>query len=216
MTIAPPPPSAPVLVESPGAAVFTTVCFNCHGIQADSHGLLADEITNLTGGDARVANLRDGLLGPLSQPGSNRDLVFGADATKLGITADDLSSRYVAWMTLGGTVKHLPQDVLTEVSQSPVFGMVRQHIDLEGTPDMLRLGLSICEQLVGSDPSLTTYTLEKLIGTGLMGWSDNTGLIDKTGDAEMWLMLCNLGNRPIVRVPFPSGGSWTATSRRGT
>jgi hypothetical protein len=210
MAVAPPAPTAPVLVESPGAAIFTTVCFNCHGIQADSQGLLSDEITNLTGGGARVANLRDGLLGPLSAPGTNREMMFGQDAAKLGITTDDLTSRYIAWMALGGTEKHLPQDVLNEVSQSPVFGIVRQHFDHEGTPDMLRLALQLCKQLVPADTDYTTYTLGSLIGTGQMGWSHNTGLVDSNGDAEMWLTLCNLGNRPIVRVATVP--QWTASS----
>ena len=40
-----------------------------------------------------------------------------------------------------------------------------------------------------------------------MGWSDNTGLVDTNGDAEMWLRLCNLNNRPIVRVR--SDAQWT-------
>jgi len=212
MSVAPPPANAPVLVESAGASVFTTVCFNCHGIQADSNGLLSDEITNLTGGDARVANLRDGLLGPLGQPGANRTAVFGAAATTLGLTVDDVTARYMAWMTLGGTEKHLPQDVLTEVSQSPVLGQVRSHVTLEGTPDMLRLGLSLCEQIASSDPSQTTYGLSQFVATGRMGWSDNTGLIDSNGDAEMWLRLCNLGNRPIVRVPTAPQGIWKATT----
>jgi mono/diheme cytochrome c family protein len=214
MTVAPPPANAPVFVETPGAAVFTTVCFNCHGIQADSKGLLSDEITNLTGGDARVANLRDGLLGPTATPGMNRTATFGAAATTLGITTDDLTARYMAWMTLGGTEKHLPQDVLTEVSQSPVVGQVRAHIDLQGTPDMLRLGLSLCEQVGDSDPSgsLKQFRLSKFVATGRMGWSDFSGLVDSNGDAEMWLKLCNLGNRPFVRVPSLDGGVWTATT----
>jgi mono/diheme cytochrome c family protein len=209
MTVAPPAPNAPVVVESAGAAVFTTVCFNCHGLQADSQGLLADEITTLTGGAARVANLRDGLLGPLSQPGGNREMIFGADAATLGITADDLGGRYVAWMTLGGTAKHLPQEVLTAVAQSPVIGVVRSNIPLSGTPDMLKLGLSICEEIASAQGNQTPFTLAKFVTTGRMGWSDTTGLVDQNGDAEMWLKLCNLNNRPIVRVPSIS---WTAKS----
>ena len=98
MSVNPPPANAPVYVESYGSAVFNTVCFNCHGVNADSKGLLADEITLLTGGDARVADFRDGLFGPVAQPGTNRDRVFGDTATTLGITADDLSARYMAWM----------------------------------------------------------------------------------------------------------------------
>jgi mono/diheme cytochrome c family protein len=216
MSIAPTPANAPVYVESSGAAVFTTVCFNCHGIEADSKGLLADEITNLTGGDARVANLRDGLLGPITAPGMNRGSVFGAAAATLGLNSDDLAARYMAWMTLGGTEKHLPQDVLTEVSQSPVVGQVRAHIDLEGTPDMLRLGLSLCEQIADSDPNglPLQFDLSNLQATGRIGWSKFSGLVDSNGDAEMWLRLCNLGNRPFVRVPIVSG-PWTATTGVG-
>lgn len=217
MTVAPPAANAPVFVESPGAAVFTTVCFNCHGIQADSKGLLADEITNLTGGDARVANLRDGLLGPTTAPGMNRQATFGDAAAMLGITTDDLTARYMAWMTLGGTEKHLPQDVLTEVSQSPVIGQVRAHVDLQGTPDMLRLGLSLCEQVADSDPSgaAIQFTLGKFVASGRVDWSDFSGLVDSNGDAEMWVKLCNLGNRPFVRVPNVDGNVWTATSTTG-
>ncbi len=63
-----PPDNAPVFVESSGAAIFTTICFNCHGPNADAQGLLADEISSLTGGDARVADFRDGFLGPVSAP----------------------------------------------------------------------------------------------------------------------------------------------------
>jgi mono/diheme cytochrome c family protein len=208
----PPAADAPVFVESAGAAVFTTVCFNCHGIEADSNGLLADEITNLTGGSARVANLRDGLFGPEAVPDQNRQRVFGPDAATLGIGADDLAARYVAWMTLGGTQKHLPQDVLNEVSLSPVVGTVRSHLSLQGTPDMLRLGLQLCEQIAGADPNVSQLPLDKFVDTGAMGWSRSTGLVDTNGDAEMWLRLCNLHNRPIVRVPIVPGGTWTATT----
>ena len=211
MSVAPPKPAnAPVYVASAGAAVFTTICFNCHGIQADSKGLLADAISNLTGGDARVANLRDGLLGPTTEPGMNREAVFGSAAATLGLATDDLASRYVAWMTLGGTEKHLPQDVLTEVSVSRVVGKVRSHIDQQGTPDMLKLGLTLCGQIADSDPNYRQqFGLDNLQATGQIGWSKFSGLIDSNGDAEMWLRLCNLGNRQFVRVPSVDGGSWT-------
>ena len=45
--------SAPVYVQSLGAAVFTNICVNCHGPAADAKGLLADEISIMTGGGAR-------------------------------------------------------------------------------------------------------------------------------------------------------------------
>jgi mono/diheme cytochrome c family protein len=207
----PPPDNAPVFVESSGAAIFTTVCFNCHGINADSRGLLADEITDLTGGDARVADFRDGFLGPVTSPGMNRTAVFGDAATTLGLTVDDLSARYMAWMALGGTTKHLPQDVLNEVALSPVLGQVRAHVALQGTPDMLRLALDLCEQVAESDINGTSIGLTYLITSGRMGWSQYTGLVDSNGDADMWLRLCNLGNRQFVRALIPNG-PWTATT----
>ncbi|HVZ88874.1 MAG TPA: hypothetical protein VHG72_18030 [Polyangia bacterium] len=211
MTVAPPPANAPVLVESPGAAVFTTVCYNCHGLRADAQGLLADEISTLTGGDARVANLRDGLLGPVTSPGANRTPVFGPSATTLGITTDDLTARYMAWMTLGGTEKHLPQDILNEVAVSPVFGLVRDHIIQIGSPNMLQLGLTLCEQILGIDAYVNQVPLNYLFDSGRIGWSNFSGLIEATGDADMWLKLCSLGNRPVVRVllPISSNPAWT-------
>ena len=208
-----PAASAPVYMAAPGAAIFTSVCFNCHGINADSKGLLADEITDLTGGDARVANFRDGFLGPTSAPGTARQAVFGPSAQTLGITTDDLSARYMAWMALGGTQKHLPQDILAEVSASLVLGQQRSHISVNGTPDMLKLGLTLCEQIADADPeNETNFGVGTLATSGRIEWSQISGLIDANGDAEMWLRLCSLGNPQIVRVVQPPQGTWTATT----
>jgi mono/diheme cytochrome c family protein len=214
MDIRAPAATAPVYYQTPGAAVFTTICFNCHGLKADSKGLLAEEISTLTGGDARVANFRDGLFGPVTQPGMNRARVFGPAAGTLGggVTADDLASRYLAWMALGGTAKHLPQDVLVQVAQAPVLGNLRQNISPTGTPDMLRLGLQLCSQVATSDEDVPQLPLADLFGTGRIAWSKETGLIDTTGDAEMWLRLCSMGNRPLVRVPLVSNGWSSATT----
>lgn len=210
-----PPPSAPVYMESPGGAIFRSICFNCHGVNADSKGLLADEITNITGGDARVANFRDGLFGKVETPGSNRELVFGPDAVTLGIATDDLAARYVAWMALGGTSKHLPVDVLNQVSLAPVLGQTRSHVTTQGTPDMLRLGLDLCGQIVLAADSVADHAIPftDLLSQGRYKWSAYTGLIDGNGDAELWLKLCSLNNRPIVRVIGPPDGGWKDGSR---
>jgi mono/diheme cytochrome c family protein len=219
MDVAQPPDSAPVYMESYGAAVFTTVCYNCHGENADSKGLLADEIAVMTGGDARVANFRDGFFGPVSAPGTNRNRVFGPGATTLGggVSADDVAARYMAWMALGGTSKHLPQDVLNQVSDSPVLGTLRPLNSLGGTADMLRLGLDLCSQIATSTQNVQTVSLGDLISTGRYSWGRQSGLVDSNGDADMWMHLCNLGNRPMVRVAFgpDSGGGWSATSNAG-
>jgi hypothetical protein len=209
-----PPPTAPVYVESPGAAVFTSICYNCHGQNADSRGLLAEEISTLTGGDARVANFRDGLFGPPSTPGGNRSRVFDPAAAKVvggGVTGDDLAARYLAWMALGGTSKFLPSAVLTQVTQAPVLGVLRQHISPKGTPDMLRLGLQLCSQLAASEEYVQSIHLSEIFAGQPIAWSSYTALVDRNYDAEMWLRLCSLGNRPLVRVPLVSNGRWTTS-----
>jgi mono/diheme cytochrome c family protein len=219
MTIASPAATAPVYVESPGAAVFTSICYNCHGQNADSKGLLAEEISTLTGGGARVANFRDGLFGPVTMPGQNRSKVFDPSAAKVmgpKVTGDDLAARYLAWMALGGTSKFLPTDVLTQVSQSPVLGVLRgDHISPTGTPDMLRLGLELCSQLAASEEHAQQIGLSDLFTGNPIRWNSYTALVDRNYDAEMWLRLCSLGNRPLVRVPLVSGEGWTATTGVG-
>jgi mono/diheme cytochrome c family protein len=207
MDVANAPPAAPVYVESAGAAVFTTICYNCHGVQADSKGLLADAIVNFTGGDARVANFRDGLFGPVSDPGAHRTRVF-KDFAINGITPDDLAVRYMAYMALGGTQKHLPLEVLHHVAAAPVFGKLRANLAQVGSPDMLQVGLTLCEQLASAFAysALTPKILVSDLQQGRIRWSQYTGLIDTSGDAEMWLKLCTLGNRPLVHVVDP--GPW--------
>ena len=203
------PPTAPVFMQSPGAAVFTTVCYNCHGVRADSKGLLSAAIVTLTGGDARVANFRDGLFGPVSDPGANRTSVFKDAADKIQLTPDDLAVRYVSYMALGGTQKHLPQAVLRQVAQAPVFGLLRKNLSLLGSADMLQVGLALCNQIATATPDVKLPASELV--QGRFKWSDHTGLIDTTGDAEMWLKLCSFGNRPLVRV-VTAENNWTEDS----
>jgi hypothetical protein len=177
-------------------------------VNADSKGLLADAIVNMTGGDARVANFRDGLFGPVAGPGANRARIFGDAAGGLGLGSDDLAARYMAWMALGGTEKHLPQDVLAQVSLAPVLGQVRAHIATQGTPDMLKLGLDLCGQIATSTGALNSLPMTEFVSTGRYAWSKYSGLVDRNGDAEMWMKLCSLNNRPIVRVPALPEGAW--------
>ena len=179
----------------------------CHGINADSKGLLADEITTLTGGDARVADFRDGLFGPVSAPGTNRDRVFApAAATLVGVTSDDLGARYMAWIALGGTEKHLPEDILTEVFT--IAGSrpdSSSHGSPGGRPTCFGSGSPFASRSWGRTRSRPSCQQPTSSQPGGMGWSTYTGLVDSNGDAEMWLRLCNLGNRAIVHVPVLSG-----------
>jgi mono/diheme cytochrome c family protein len=210
MDIAHADPNAPVYLQAPGAEVFTTVCVNCHGPKADSHGLLSDAIMMMTGGDARVADLRDGLFGPLTNPGGNRMRVFGANATST-VTDDDWASRYLAWMTLGGTQRRLPPALLNIVAAQKVFGAGRasNQISPTGSPNMLKLAKELC---LNALPAVdANYDLTPLFRSGRLDWGSQTGLIDVNGDAEMWLRLCALNNRKVVRVPFVS--DWTTATK---
>jgi hypothetical protein len=90
---------------------------------------------------------------------------------------------------------------------------VRSRTSVTGTPDMLRLGLELCTQVppaganVGAH-GLGTMTLDNFFANGRVDWSNQTGLIDVNGDAEMWLRLCSLKNRKIVRV-IDNDNAWT-------
>lgn len=195
---------APVYMQSPGAALFGTICVNCHGPAADSDGLLAEAITAMTGGEARVANLRDGLFGPLGRPGDNRPRVFVPTATTSSLTPDDWAARYMAWMALGGTQRVLPPAILSIVAATRVVGESRasNRISPTGSPNMLRLAQELCTHVLPAQLGVGGDLDAEFFRTGSLNWGALTGLIDRNGDAEMWQRLCSMGNRPVVRVPF--------------
>jgi hypothetical protein len=205
MDVRAPAPAAdnPVYMQSPGASVFGEICINCHGPKFDSRGRQADTLFLMTGGDTRVANLRDGLLGPTTMPGMNRDAVFGhyADATK-HITGDDWAARYVAWMGLGGTQRVIPAAILNVVSAAAVLGEERPNAyDATATSaNMLSIAQTLCAQTIGYTPvGGVAFDLVH----GRINHADSqkgTSLISDMGDAEMWLKLCGYENQPPVRV----------------
>jgi mono/diheme cytochrome c family protein len=226
-------PNAPVYFESPGAAVFTNICINCHGPLADAKGLLADEISIMTGGGARVANFRSGLFGPIDAPGANRQRVFGAAALEalepdggapdagpldgaapgagpLAASPDALGARYMAWMALGGTSKSIPQGLLTVVASTPVAGERRSSLLTRASPNMLQLVQELCTHVAPKEALPLTPAFFQRGVTGLD--LDQHGLITKNGDADLWLRVCSLNNRPVVRVIGPDGGTWSASS----
>jgi hypothetical protein len=217
MSIASPPPdpSAPVYTQSPGAAVFTNICINCHGPQGDAKGLLADEISIMTGGDAHVANFRIGLFGPADSPGENRVQIFSPPTVVAGTgSPDDYGARYMAWMALGGTQKQIPPALLTIVATTPVLGAVRG-FTTAGTPNMLELAQQLCTHVLPADVNVAEPTLDVLLyRRGLLDLTGSTtDIIGTNGDMELWLQLCGLDNRQIVRAVLPVTGTWTAATR---
>jgi mono/diheme cytochrome c family protein len=201
-------PDAPVYLESPGAAVFSNICINCHGPQADAKGLLADEISLMTGGNARVADFRSGLFGPESAPGMNRTALFSPPnvPADFSATPDDLTARYMSWMALGGTKVQLPPQLLQVVAATQVAGTSRANISISGSANMLQLARQLCANLLLSDPNAQFAALGQLPGLFPVHWSASTALIDKNGDAETWMRICTLNNRPIIHVLVPGAG----------
>ena len=199
-------PSAPVYLQSPGAAVFSNICINCHGPEADAKGLLADEISLMTGGNARVADFRSGLFGPEDMLGLNRTELFSPPNVPDNYPAspDDLTARYMSWMALGGTKVQLPPQLLQVVAATQVAGTSRTHNNsIVGSANMLQLARQLCANLLLSDPSNKFAVLGQLPGRFPVSWSGATPLIDKNGDAETWMKICTLNNRPIIHVLVP-------------
>jgi mono/diheme cytochrome c family protein len=207
---APPPPTAPVYEETAGAEVFKMICINCHGKRADGNGFIAQNLANLTGGLARVADFHDGFFGPSTSPGDNRHAAFGAQslpaaaaANWTGVTDDDRAARYMVWMALGGTEVIIPSDVLQIVGVTPVLGVSR---DLGTTSaNMLASAKALCASLLGSSEKPVTFTP----GLGYLDQPLNKKLLYMNGDAELWLKMCSLSNPSAVHV-IPWAGAQTA------
>ena len=116
----------PVYQISPGAQVFTFICANCHGPRADSKGRLAATIADFTGGKTRVANLRDGIFGPVTMPGESPAAVYGGEPAH-GASPDDWAARYLVFMGMGGTQRTIPAIALDTVRNVRVLGHERKH-----------------------------------------------------------------------------------------
>jgi mono/diheme cytochrome c family protein len=197
----------PVYQQSAGAAVFGEICINCHGPKYDSRGRQADNILLMTGGDTRVANLRDGLLGPVDKPGANRQRVFSAGPAPA--TYDDWAARYVAWMGLGGTQRVIPAAILNLVGTAQVLGEGRPsgYNAAVESANMLSIAQQLCRQVLGeSSNAQSTEThagFDPEIGAIIHnagGDFPGTALIEQNGDAETWLRVCSYSNSPPVRV----------------
>ena len=194
-----PSPDRPVYTLMPGAVVFNMICSNCHGPNADSHGRMADNLMTMTGGSVRVANLRDGLFGPVGT-GTNRPRVFGTSASSLGVTSDDLAARYLSWMTLGGTKAHIPPSILNIVGNTQVLGVARKANVFDSvtatSANMLATAQELCRNVLPLPGGVDSIPFRVVTGTFDYG---SSALIPTNGDAEMWQNLCSIDNPPPVR-----------------
>jgi hypothetical protein len=157
----------------------------------------------MTGGDTRVANLRDGLLGPVDHPGANRQRVFSAGPPPA--TYNDWAARYVAWMGLGGTQRVIPAAILNLVGTAQVLGEGRPsgYNAAVESANMLSIAQQLCRQTLGEASNSAVHAnFDPNIGAIIhnAGSSDDPGtaLIEQNGDAEMWQQICTYMNRPPI------------------
>jgi mono/diheme cytochrome c family protein len=220
-----PASSAPVVVETPGAYVYTQICANCHGANADGHGRLATNLTLMTAGRGIPSNFVAGMFGPPTSPGINELLNFALLPTMDGgaspwstASIDDRGARYLAWMGLGGTQLVIPAPVVQIVSTTAVFGLQRSIPQSLISGNMLSVAKALCLSLLfgTADPTAmlfhatsgaTPIDVEKVWFT--TDPSGNTlkadsNLFASNGDAELWRSVCTLANPPPVRALYGS------------
>jgi mono/diheme cytochrome c family protein len=204
-------PDAPVYEETPGASVFKMICINCHGPLADSTGRLAKNLAIMTGGNARVADFRDGFMGPVGSTltTSDRDLIFGDAALPKGAssdwvhsTTDDRAARYMSWMALGGTKAIIPTEILQIVSLTQVLGERRPYLNAGAlSANMLSTAKALCQTFFGALPGDPSQQAEFDLTTGVYGFVDRIpALINRNGDAQTWFQICARNHTSPVHV----------------
>ncbi|HVW23778.1 MAG TPA: hypothetical protein VHC69_00310 [Polyangiaceae bacterium] len=206
-----PPASAHLYMQAPGESVFDMICINCHGPKADGQGRQADTLLQMTGGNTRVADLRDGLFGPTTAPGDNRQKVFGSVA-EAGVSGDDFAARYLAWMGLGGTQRVIPASVLAVVSNTEVLGQKRKFPSQAIDANMLSTAFNLCmesspsrDDSIAFDASTHLFQLSSAFIQGASGTETN-------GDAGLWRALCTFDNPHPIAALYNKWDGTTAPS----
>jgi mono/diheme cytochrome c family protein len=204
-------------MQAPGASVFNEICINCHGPKFDSRGRQADTIMMMTGGETRVANLRDGLFGPVDNPGANRQDAFGPSATA-DVTFDDWAARYVAWMGLGGTQRVIPAPVVSVISTALVLGEPRPAAGFDPggaatkSANMLSIAKGLCFHALGRAGGSVNFDVDR---GRLTGAARVSALVVDNGDAELWKSLCGLDNPFPVAVVQVKSEQWGQPATAG-
>ena len=183
------PSETPVYMSTPGAAVFGTICINCHGPKADSQGIQAQKVAELTGGNTRVANFVVGLFGPQDDTFANRQRIFSEQDV---IAPDQMAARYMAWMGLGGTQREIPRPVLNLVANTTVLGAKRPNpLQVSVSANMLAVAEELCRSVLHATSSSFGH---------LRVDDDGSPLIVSNGEAGLWKSLCPLNNLRLLRA----------------
>ena len=191
--------TTPVYTQLPGEAIYNMVCVNCHGTSFDSLGRQSDNLMLMTGGNARVANFRNGLFGPANAAGTNRPRVYGPFAPP-GVSADDMGARYMAWMALGGTAQTIPPAILSIVSNTDVLGERRRWSLPPSSANMLDTAKTLCSAVLGVAEAEMKLDVQRL-GTSPSPVG-KLGFVTTNGDVDLWPKLCSINNPPPVRAVY--------------
>ncbi len=185
--------------QSRGEAVFRAICLNCHGKDVDSKSPLAATIVELTGGETRVANFKDGIYGPVTAPGQYAEGEFYRAGR--GGTPQDWQARYMVFMGMGGTESLIPSIALKLVSTSPFYGFAPSTGDSINDANMLESARSLCRNVLRQNWAVEHFSLvpEMLVSIekSLIGTLD---FVPGSGHYELWAGICGFQNKPLVRV----------------
>jgi mono/diheme cytochrome c family protein len=196
----------PVYLQSPGEFVHTLICSNCHGPLGDSSGRQATLLSEMTGGNATVSNLRQGVSRQ-----DNRQRVFGP-AASTDTTADDWGARYFDWMGLGGTKQTIPASILAVVASTKVLGVPRPRSTASKDANMLATAENLCKHMLPLELGGGSAYLPKNAPPGNL-WPPWLDLIVTNGDAELWGRLCAIDNPAPVRAIWYQ---WIAATQSGS
>src|SRR5262249_18487035 len=144
-------------------------------------------------------------------PGANMQAVFGYPTP--GVDVLNWASRYMGWMTLGGTLQIIPDDIIRQVAATRTFGVARPNLEKGSTPantpaNMLTLAKDLCSAVLPQPalptevPPLTPDMVTMLQALGGRSsyfdsafyppYNDDKGpFIDSNYDKELWLNLCS-------------------------
>lgn len=187
--------------QSRGEAIFRTICMNCHGRAIDSKSPLAATIAELTGGATIVANLRDGILGPVAAAGASAQAVFSSAGR--GGTAEDWKLRYLLFMGLGGTLAEIPASVVSFVSSVPFYG--RSVGTGAGAVDgnMLEPARDLCGQILALPRELMVARTAEENEVILVPDSRSKVFARDSGHFQLWHDVCSFDNEQVVHVLVP-------------
>jgi mono/diheme cytochrome c family protein len=189
-----------VHLQSRGEAVFRAICSNCHGRDVDSRSPLATTILELTGGQTRVANLRDGIFGPVGAPGQYADSEFSR--ANRGGTPADWAVRYAVFMGLGGTESTIPPIALNLIATSPFYGGAPRAGGANSSAtdaNMLQSARDTCGEVLRSGWAVFAPQFEKGMALGL-DHGQVKSFLPGTGHFDLWNDICSTNNEGVVRV----------------